>query len=252
MKALLVRVGIDRAYGNWNAPVCAASNKFVYVPIPEQIENPAKIETQFQPGLATSFDKVLPALNSFATEMGMDLAGNLRFPQDLTARKSHLDPDFEYLSYGDEGNRRGARMRDMRDGDVLAFYAGFRPVRACEHRLVYALLGLYVVEEVVFADDVEPSRWIENAHTRKLKRGTSDIVVRAKRGLSRRLERCVPIGEFRDRAYRVRPDILDVWGGLSVQNGYIQRSAVPPEFLKPQQFYQWFLDLKIPLLERNN
>ena len=34
MKALLVRIGVDQAYGEWNAPVDAVS-RFVYVPIPE-------------------------------------------------------------------------------------------------------------------------------------------------------------------------------------------------------------------------
>ena len=36
------------------------------------------------------------------------------------------------------------------------------------------------------------------------------------------------LGEWRDRAYRVRKDLLKTWGGLSVNDGYIQRSAVPP------------------------
>jgi hypothetical protein len=34
MKALLVRIGVDQAYGGWNTPV-DAEGRFVYVPIPE-------------------------------------------------------------------------------------------------------------------------------------------------------------------------------------------------------------------------
>ena len=35
-----------------------------------------------------------------------------------------LDPDFEWLTYGDKGGRRGAGMVDMGDGDLLVFYGG--------------------------------------------------------------------------------------------------------------------------------
>ena len=34
MKALLVRIGVDKSYGGWNSPV-DAEGRFVYVPIPE-------------------------------------------------------------------------------------------------------------------------------------------------------------------------------------------------------------------------
>src|SRR3990172_10533824 len=35
MRATLVRIGIDQAYGGWNAPVDPETHEFVYVPIPE-------------------------------------------------------------------------------------------------------------------------------------------------------------------------------------------------------------------------
>jgi hypothetical protein len=140
----------------------------------------------------------------------------------------HLDPDFEYLTCGDRGARRGAGMVDMGEGDLLVFYGGLRPVYACSDRLVYALMGLYVVEEVVPVTAMPPQRWRENAHVRKANPGESDIVVRAKPRVSGRFDRCIPIGEWRNGAYRVRQDVLKAWGGLSVKDGYIQRSAVPP------------------------
>lgn len=34
MKGLLVRIGVDQAYGGWNAPVHLGTHEFVYVPIP--------------------------------------------------------------------------------------------------------------------------------------------------------------------------------------------------------------------------
>lgn len=164
----------------------------------------------------------------------------------------HLDPDFEYLTYGDVGDRRGSEIRRLEEDDLLVFYAGLRPCRPCDQRLIYAIVGLFVVDEVVDAADVPRHRWPENAHTRKRKGGASDIVVRAKPGVSGRLRRCLPIGEYRDRAYRARRDLLEAWGGLSVADGYIQRSARPPRFLDAERFYLWFQEQGPELIEANN
>ncbi len=35
MRALLVRIGVDKTAGGWNAPLSPASLEFVYVPTPE-------------------------------------------------------------------------------------------------------------------------------------------------------------------------------------------------------------------------
>jgi hypothetical protein len=164
----------------------------------------------------------------------------------------HLDPDFNELTYGDVGDRRGREIAKLTAGDLLVFYAGLKPIRPCGHRLLYALTGFYVVDEVLAVGDVPSIRWHENAHTRRLSQRPTDIVVRARRGVSGRLTRCVAIGEWRDRAYRVRQDVLDEWGGLSVKDGYLQRSAVPPNFLDAEQFYRWFGSLGIPLVAANN
>jgi hypothetical protein len=245
MKAILVRIGVDQAFGHWNAPV-NSEGRFVYIPIPE------KIGTQFRPGLEHRYSELQPALERFCADNGCDLYADLKFPTDLLQLPIHLDPDFEQLTYGDDANRRGAVIAKLTEDDLLIFYAGMRPTHHCEHKLVYALIGLYVVHEVVRIDAVPPDRWRENAHTRKMKWGEADIIVRAKSGQSGRLERCIPIGEYRDRAYRVSQDLLSVWGGLKVKNGYIQRSIVPPLLNDPNQFYDWFLQQNVPLIRRNN
>jgi hypothetical protein len=66
------------------------------------------------------------------------------------------------------------------------------------------------------------------------------------------LERCLPIGDYREKAYRVRPDILQAWDGLSVKNGYLQRSARLPRFLDPERFQQWFNSRDPVFLQANN
>jgi hypothetical protein len=246
MRAVLVRIGVDQAYGKWNAPVDPASRQFVYLPIPESDG------TVFHPNLERRYTDFLPGLESFCANHSCHLRENLQFPSPLLQRSVHLDPDFKQLTYGDDGARRGRVIKEMSNGDLIVFYAGLRPISPCEHKLIYAIVGLYVVDEVVCVNAVPPERWHQNAHTRKSKRGETDIIVRAKRGRSGRLERCIPIGGWRDGSYRVTPELLDAWGGLSVKNGFIQRSVVPPAFLNPQRFYAWFLSQEIPMLERDN
>ncbi|MBU1398309.1 MAG: hypothetical protein KKH85_05395, partial [Proteobacteria bacterium] len=62
------------------------------------------------------------------------------------------------------------------------------------------------------AEKIPEKDWDKNAHTRRPFDKT-DIVIFAKSGLSGRLERCIPIGEYRDKAYRVTREILEDWGG---------------------------------------
>ena len=220
MRGLLVRVGIDQAYGRWNAPVDPGDGGFVYVPIPEGPH------TRFHPKLDRRFPEFVPAVSDFCGRLGLHLHDDLRFPRQLLTCPMHLDPDFEHRTYGDDGSRRGAGLRTLAEGDLVAFYAGLRPITHCEHRLLYALIGLYVVEEVVPIHAVAKKNWCKNAHTRRSNAGAGDVIVRAKKGVSGRLDRCIPVGEWRAGAYRVRRDILKAWGGLSVKDGFIQRSAV--------------------------
>ena len=244
MTAVLVRIGIDHAYGHWNAPV-NADGRFVYVPIPERT-------TEFHPGLARHYREVLSPLRAFGRGVHADYRHHTKLPRTLHRRPMHLDPDFCHLTYGDVGHRRGKTLSTMTGGDLVVFYAGLRPTHACEHRLIYALVGLYVVDEVVTAESVPMPRRHENAHTRKLVHGPTDIVVRARRGVSGRFDRAVPIGHYRENAYRVRPDVLNAWGGLTVKNGYIHLSGVPPRFLDPVRFLEWFGQQGVTLVAENH
>lgn len=244
MKAILVRVGIDQAYGSWNAPAEPNYGRFVYTPIPESRPQHHKCQT--------SYSQLLPHLREFAAEYYLDLSNDLGFPKDIEVRRTHLDPDFERLTYGDAGDARGSQIREMSNGDLVVFYAGLKPLGQPKSRLIYALIGLFKIDEVVKASDIPQKRWNQNAHTRRNPCDDSDIIVRALPGHSGRLARYLPIGEFRNRAYRVTHEILDAWGGLTVKDGFIQRSARPPLFPNPNKFYRWFQQQNVPLIQENN
>lgn len=241
-RGLLVRVGADQSAGggDWNAPTDGSD--FAYVPIPE--------DSVTHPGMSKPYTLAAPAVARFGWAL----------PAHLGARDMHLDPDFFHLTYGDQGQRAIQISSKLGTDDLLVFYAAFRHV-VPQPRLVYALIGLYVIEEIVPAVPIPSSRRDENAHTRrKLPSTAADIVIRAKPDVSGRFDRCISVGSFRSSVhkplgrpcYRVESNILSAWGGLSSSDGYVQRSARLPEFLNVAQFYRWFLGHGILLVRRNN
>lgn len=247
MKALLVRVGADQGEGggSFNGPVDSRTGDFAYLPVPEDGGN--------RPRMNRPYALLTEALARFRWKL----------PSHLAKRDMHLDPDFEHLTYGDQGGKgkRGAQiMGKIGTGDLLVFYAGLRDVHPAP-RLVYALIGLYVIESIVLATSVPRSHWTQNAHTRRvLSPRAKDVVVRARPEVSGRLEHCIAIGSYRcpfrqpnkRPCYRVEPGILAAWGGLSIADGFLQRSARLPEFNDARRFYKWFLDHKPRLMAHNN
>jgi len=148
MRAILVRIGVDHSYGKWNAPADPFTRKFVYVPIPEGRS------TRFHPGCGRPYAKVFSDVQRFAAMFELDPVAELGWPTELNRRVMHLDPDFKMLTYGDVGDRRGSHIRDMSQGDLIIFYSGLRPIRAMDDPLVYAIVGLFVVDEVIPAASV--------------------------------------------------------------------------------------------------
>jgi hypothetical protein len=236
MNALLVRVGADRSLGggSWNGPVDSKTGKFVYVPIPENRD--------VYPALKRFYKSLLPALTKFDTTL----------PVQLRHRHMHLDPDFELLTYGDQGERAKQIRRQLVKGDLLVFYASLADIGGAE-RLIYGIVGLIVIDRFALAADVPKRDRDVNAHSRRiLKPGAQDLITYGQPGGSGRFERCIPIGEYRDRAYRVRPELVKEWGGLSVRDGYLQRSARLPRFIEPKRFLRWLETRRPVLLQSNN
>lgn len=248
MRGLLVRVGADlsEAGGRFNAPVDGNANEFCYVPIPEE---PDRV---IRPKMERPYTHVSGALSRF----------DVPLPPRLRQRNMHLDPDFEHLTYGDE-KAKGRRIYEMwkKEGlDFLVFYASLHDVNPTEKRLVYAIVGFYVIDEIVPATEVAFGRCDENAHTRRARPRKDEIVVRAKRKESGRLKECVPIGSYRRNCddprgrpqYRVESNLLEEWGGLSVKDGWLQRSARLPQFKDANRFLKWFSPYEQNLIARNN
>lgn len=236
MNVLFVRVGADRSAGggSWNGPVDSNSGDFAYVAIPET--RPIHV------GMEKSYNSLTRVLTRFRVQL----------PPYLRLRHMHLDPDFAHLTYGDQGERAKQLRANLHASDMIVFYAGLADVRGAAG-LVYAIVGLFVVQDFVLASEIPAHDRDTNAHSRRvLAPGADDLVVRACPAVSGRLKRCLPIGEYRDRAYRVKRDLLDEWGGLSVKNGYLQRSARLPRLLYPSRFLRWIERQRPVLIQANN
>ena len=235
MQIFLIRVGADQSDGggSWNGPVDSSTGRFVYVPIPEG--------GSVRPGFEKPYGTLAPYLDAFDTAL----------PAHLAQKGMHLDPDFEHVTYGDRGNKGAQLANTLKRGDRLLFYSGLKDIRSRE--LVYALIGTIIVDRVDRAIDWPPARYDENAHTRRmLAIDALDIVVVGQPGQSGRLARCIPVGEYRDRAYRLTPPILEAWGPTSVADGYLQRSAVFPYLKAPGRFQEWWNRQDLMLLHSNN
>jgi hypothetical protein len=235
MQIFLIRVGADQSDGggSWNGPVDSSTGRFVYVPIPEG--------SSVRPGLEKPYGALAPYLDAFGTAL----------PAHLLRKGMHLDPDLEHVTYGDRGNKGAQLANNLKRGDRLLFYSGLKDIRSQE--LVYALIGTIVVDRVERATDWPPARYDENAHTRRvLAIDAQDIIVVGQPRESGRLTRCIPIGEYRSRAYRLMPSILKAWGSTSAADGYLQRSAVFPSLKSPEMFQAWWNRQNLELIRTNN
>lgn len=224
MQGILVRVGIDQTSGRWNPP-CTKDGRFLFVPIPEK--------EPCLPQVTTRYRDIKPKVTRFLDEY----CPAVRFPRDWN-QPTHLDPDFDELTYGDDPCR-GRDLFHLNAGDFLAFYASFKPIDGGD--LVYALIGFFEVEGPGQpACMISPADYPRNAHTRRRDVHPADVVVRGTPGRSGLFDRFIDIGYRRKpSSYCVKEGLLKQWGGISVRNGWLTRSAKLPTLSDPERFYRW-------------
>jgi hypothetical protein len=233
MKGILLRVGCDQTKtgGSWNAPVNPVSWQYAYVPIPE---DEAK-HNHFSP--CPTYAMFEPSIRSLGTRLP---------PALLPQAKVHLDPDFASLTFGqpfkkDRGklSSRGQIINQLSIGDFIAFYSAFRPTQVgYKYPLAYCLFGIFYIHRKTYVKDLSEKERSQFAHGRRAN-ADNDLVVWGAPHNSGRFEQAIPIGEYRRGAYRVGQELLATWGGLTVKDGYIQRSARPPFFENPAKFLDW-------------
>jgi putative DNA base modification enzyme with NMAD domain len=253
-EGLLLRVAIDSTSGKWNAP-CSDDGRFCYVPM-----GSSKLPRH----MGTNYDPAYKKYRRFVERLTHgSVSRKCLWPAKLPRKGyAHFDPDFAHCTYGDSYEARGYSQRGRRiwellrgtDDPFIVFYAALRSVESGDP--VYSIVGFYSVRSVPRARDVARADWHRNAHIRKgAGIDSDDVVVFASKKNSGRLLRYIPIGFYSRGAWRIRPKLLREWGGVDIKRGYLQRSAKPPRFKKPELFLRWFWKQKrkfIRLIHEDN
>lgn len=155
MKAMILRVGVDKSIGGTYAPIFS-DGTFEYIPIPE-----GDVSTEIMTyGNTKGISEKL--LSTFV-------------PPRYKDEKFHLDPEFKTYTYGDPtGAPRTAAMRKLKTGDIIAFSAGLKPYETDNYEEGIYLIGYFTVDKIVDFTKMEEKEmhdayetYLENAHSKR-------------------------------------------------------------------------------------
>ena len=216
MKALLLRVGIDKGCGGTLAPIFD-DGSFEFVPIPESIPTP---------GAATYNERI--------GRKGKRLSAYV--PPSIKNAPMHEDPEFLTCTYGDPTLKRYYLLKLVK-GDLLVFYAGLQPFATDRYKEALYIIGYFDVESVAEFNKLPEAELAKSLqqyrHNAHIKRQNSlrDLVVVAGDRDSRLLDKAIVISQKKpDRRGRpthaLSPEMEDFLG----ISGFIQRS-IPPRFV---------------------
>jgi hypothetical protein len=218
MKALLLRVGIDKGSGGTYGPIFE-DGSFEFVPIPET----------YRSCTATTYGERIG-------RKGKPLSTYV--PPALRHVPMHDDPEFETCTYGDTTAKR-RYLLELSEEDLLVFYAGLKPFNHDNDDYPEALyfIGYFTIEHVIDFNWLSASeraayrqRYPSNAH---IKRGYAfeNLVIVVGSKNSRLLHHARLISQKKPDTsarptYALSPEMEELLG----ITGFIQRS-IPPRFV---------------------
>lgn len=221
MKAMLLRVGIDKSSDGVLSPIFS-DGSFEYIPLSEKDENSIEKRTY----------------KEIVGRKGYQLSYYL--PEKVAIREVHLDPEFNAFTYGDEG-RKAVYLRNLMPGDLLVFYAGLRPYENDRYSEALYIIGYFVIMDIIdFKDKHKPDnkysiknirqKYPSNSHPKRSDVRDMVLVVGDPEE-SKILDKAIIISQKKvnkiGRTYHaVSPQIEELLG----IKGSIQRS-IPPRFV---------------------
>ena len=189
MKAILLRVGIDKGTGGCLAPIFE-NGAFEYIPIPESHTSRQKWSYIDLPG--NYYRRLAPFV-----------------PRKLHNKKPHLDPEFKTFTYGDP-TRKANQLRSLMPGDALIFYAGLEPFPTVKEGISRLfIIGYFIVKRVY--DFKQMSKKIrgsallhlgKNAHALRKRLDKNLIIIEGDRVRSKLLKKAIPLGEVGNRTLK--------------------------------------------------
>src|SRR3989338_1352744 len=163
MKAMLLRVGIDKGTDGTLAPIFE-DGSFEFIPISESVENSGESRTY----------------GNTKVRSGKLLSEYV--PKSICNYTMHFDPEFDTFTYGDPTLKRIFLLK-LRKGDLLVFYAGLAPYKNNVYQIALYIIGYFLVDKVIDFNILSKEEikeyfkvYSNNAH---VKRGddTEDLVI---------------------------------------------------------------------------
>lgn len=181
MKALLLRVGIDKGSGGCLAPIFE-DGSFEYIPIPERCATSENI--------------------TYAHLSGRNYISLADFvPTKLHNSIPHIDPEFQTFTYGDPTPNKRRQLARLVPGDLLVFYAGLEPKNGIDMPRLF-IIGYFTVKHVYDFDEIPKSKHgsifrkvRNNAHAKRTYVDEGLVIVDGNSQNSKLLSNALPLGD---------------------------------------------------------
>lgn len=219
MKALLLRIGIDKGTDGTLGPIFE-DKSFEYIPISEG-DSKSKEDRTYKNTIGRSGEPLSTYL-----------------PKGIENRTMHFDPEFETFTYGDPTSKRKYLLNLGKD-DLLAFYAGLTPFKNKKHKEALYIIGYFTVEGVIDFNELTKGEietchqlYPNNAHLKRSYDTKDLVIVVGDKNKSKLLEKAILISQMKydknGRPYQAVSNEMEVSLGIS---GSIQRS-IPPRWIR--------------------
>ena len=213
MKAMLLRVGIDKGAGGALGPIFK-DGTFEYIPIPE---NPYNSNTD------STYSNTQGRNENFLSEF---------VPKGLKDESMHFDPEFKTFTYGDP-TRKSSSLRKLNKNDLLIFYAGLKPFENKRYEEGLYIIGYFTVKEVLDFDKMTEDEVLEcqnschnNAHIKRKESTENLIIVKGFKNKSKLLDKAIKISvKGEDSIGRTLHVLSPKMENITALSGSIQRST---------------------------
>jgi Nucleotide modification associated domain 3 len=217
MKALLLRVGIDKGTDGALAPIFS-NGTFEYIPLSEKNQNTQETKT----------------FNNTKGVNGVYFSHYL--PKKIENRKLHFDPEFETFTYGDQTAKRNYLLK-LNKNDLIVFYSGLTPHENQIYEEGLYIIGYFTVENVIDFNTLSGDETIyqskilkNNAHI-KSNSLENLVIIKGQNKSSKLIEKAILISQKKlnkiGRHYHAVSPTMEKLLGIT---GSIQRS-IPPRFV---------------------
>ncbi|GAB4313071.1 MAG: hypothetical protein Kow0019_12310 [Methanobacteriaceae archaeon] len=222
MKALLLRVGIDKGSDGILGPIFS-DGSFEYIPISEMDQN--SHETRTYSNTKGRFGQYL----------------SYYLPEKTKNKKIHFDPEFQTFTYGDT-KTKAKYLSKLKKDDLIVFYAGLSPFNTQNYNEALYIIGYFTIAKIIEFKKLNEDekricskKYSNNAHIKRSCLEEDLVIVVGNSSQSKLLDRAILISEKKlDKRGRTYHAVIHELERLLKIKGSIQRS-IPPRIIKEDE-----------------